>query len=269
MENNVLKTVSEATVSEANLSKAPVSEAALSEAALSEAASQAMLSKARGAPTADDSAVGLAVDRSIESRRAAAQLEIERLVSAALAVIQRSGRLEPKVSDILAEAGLSNQAFYRHFRSKHELLVAVLDQGIRGLANYLAGRMADVASPGEAVREWIRGMAAQAGHPGGAQATRPFALGRGQLAEAFPAEVARSATQVTAPLRSALRDALRGGEMPEIDPDRDAEALYLLTMGWVETRLLEERIPDAAEVAHLESFILAGLTRSAAAEIVS
>jgi len=233
------------------------------------ALSEARGSAARGAPSADDSAVGLAVGRSIESRRAAAQIEIERLVSAALAVIRRTGRLEPKVSDILAEAGLSNQAFYRHFRSKHELLVAVLDEGIRGLTGYLAGRMADAASPGEAVREWIRGMAAQAGHPGGAQATRPFALGRGQLAEAFPAEVARSATQVTAPLRSALHDALRDGEMPEVDPERDAEALYLLTMGWVETRLLEERIPDEAEVAHLESFILAGLTRSAAAETAS
>jgi AcrR family transcriptional regulator len=265
MENNVLATLSEATVSEPR-----VSEAALSEAGVSGAeGSGAKGSQATDTSSADDSAVGLAVGRSIEARRATAQLEIERLVSAALTVIRRTGRLEPKVSDILAEAGLSNQAFYRHFRSKHELLVAVLDQGIRGLTRYLSGRMADAASPGEAVREWIRGMAAQAGHPGGAQATRPFALGRGQLAEAFPAEVARSATQLTAPLRSALHDALHGGEMPAVDPERDAEALYLLTMGWVEARLLEEHIPEEAEVAHLESFILAGLTRSAAAETVS
>jgi hypothetical protein len=129
--------------------------------------------------------------------------------------------------------------------------------------------MAGTASPGEAVRKWIRGMAAQAGDPSGAQATRPFALGRGQLAEAFPAEVARSATQLTIDLRSALHEAVDSGEMPAVDPERDAEALYLLTMGWVETRLLEERIPDEAEVAHLESFILAGLTRSATAETVT
>jgi AcrR family transcriptional regulator len=216
--------------------------------------------------TFDDSAVSLAVDRSIEKRRATAQAEIERLVSSALSVIRRTGRLEPTVSDILAEAGLSNQAFYRHFRSKHELLVAVLDRGIRGLATYLSGRMSQAHSPSEAIREWIRGIAAQAGDPDGAQATRPFVLARGKLAEAFPSEVARSATQITAPLRDALERALDLGETPEIDPERDAETLYLLLMGFVEARLLEGRIPEASEVAHLESFILAGLTRGAVVE---
>jgi AcrR family transcriptional regulator len=209
----------------------------------------------------DDSAVGLAVDRSIEKRRATAQSEIESLVSAALNVIRRTGRLEPTVSDILAEAGLSNQAFYRHFRSKHELLVAVLDRGIRGLATYLRGRMAHADSPMDAIREWIRGIAAQAGDPDGAQATRPFVLARGKLAESFPAEVARSATQIKAPLRAALERAVDSGEAPEADPERDSEALYLLMMGFVEARLLEGRIPQRDEVAHLETFILSGLSR--------
>lgn len=218
------------------------------------------------ASVVDDSAVGLAVDRSIEKRRATAQAEIERLVSAALNVIRRTGRLEPTVSEILAEASLSNQAFYRHFRSKHELLVAVLDRGIRGLATYLSGRMAQADSPTDAIREWIRGIAAQAGDPGGAQATRPFVLARGKLAESFPAEVARSATQIKAPLRAALERAVGLGEAPEADPERDAEALYLLMMGFVEARLLEGRIPEHDEVAHLESFILSGLTRGAGME---
>jgi AcrR family transcriptional regulator len=218
------------------------------------------------ATTTENSAVGLAVGRSIEARRASAQAEIERLVAAALTVIGRSGQLEPKVSEILAEAGLSNQAFYKHFRGKHELLVAVLDQGIRGLAQYLAGRMARTAAPGQAIREWIRGMAAQAGDPSGAQATRPFALGRAKLAEYFPAEVASSAAQVTAPLRAALEEARRSGEMPETDPEPDAEALYLLMMGWVEARLREARIAEPSEVARLESFIMAGLTRPALSE---
>ena len=38
--------------------------------------------------------------------------------------------IDPRVSDIVARRpGLSNQAFYRHFRGKDELLVAVLDDG--------------------------------------------------------------------------------------------------------------------------------------------
>jgi AcrR family transcriptional regulator len=209
-------------------------------------------------------AVGQAVDRTLEGRRAAAQEEVERLVSAAFRVIERTGSLEPKVSDILAEAGLSNQAFYRHFRSKHELLVAVLDEGIRGLGRYLAARMAEAtnpSNPSEAIREWIRGMAAQAQDPSGAQASRPFALARGRLAEAFPLEIARSEGQVTAPLRAALEAARASGRMPAVLADQDAESLYHLMMGWVEARLVEARIPEASEVARLEDFIMAGLER--------
>lgn len=211
----------------------------------------------------DDSVMGLAVGRSIERRRATAQHEIERLVAAALKVIRETGRLEPTVSAILAEAGLSNQAFYRHFRSKHELLVAVLDQGIRGLARYLETRMDATRSATDATREWIRGMAAQASDPTGARATRPFVLARGNLSESFPKEVAASAIQIQAPLRKALERGRATGEMTDVDPERDAESAYLLMMGWLEARLLEDRVPTRHELDSLEAFLLAGLSRGA------
>ena len=43
--------------------------------------------------------------------------------------------------------------------------------------------------------------------------------------------------------------------------EQDAEALYHLMMGWIETRLVEGRIPEAAEVERLESFVMSGLER--------
>lgn len=210
-------------------------------------------------PAPESTLVSQTVDRTLAGRRSTARQEIERLISAAFRVIGRTGQLEPKVSDILTEAGLSNQAFYRHFRSKRELLVAVLDEGIRGLAGYLAARMGAAATPELAIREWLRGMAAQAQDPSGADASRPFALARGRLAEAFPAEVARSESQLTAPLRAALEEAQASGRLPDAQPDLDSEALYHLMMGWVEARLVEGRIPRAAEIARLEAFVMAGL----------
>lgn len=214
-----------------------------------------------GAPVVDQT-----IDRSLALRREAARGEVERLVRAAFAMIEKTGSLDPKVSDILAEAGLSNQAFYRHFRSKHELLVAVLDEGIRGLAEYLAGRMEAAANAAAAVREWVRGMAAQAQDPAGARASRPFALARGRLAETFPSEVARSREQLTAPLREALGAACESGDLAHVAPDQDAELLYHLMMGWIEARLVEGRIPDPAEVERLESFVMSGLERRAGTE---
>ena len=215
------------------------------------------------APAVPTTRVGRVVERTLERRRAVAQDEIERLVAATFALIERTGVLEPKVSDILAEAGLSNQAFYRHFRSKHELLVAVLDDGIRGLADYLEGRMAACDDPVDAVREWVRGLALQAQDPAGARATRPFALARGRLAEEFPAEVREAQSTATAPLERALEAAARAGAFSATEPDRDAETVYHLVMGWVQARLIESRIPDDAEVERLESFVLSGLARQA------
>ena len=225
------------------------------------AAPQAPASELGGAAGA--SAVGNAVDRSLARRRATAQDEVERLVAAAFRVIERTGHLEPKVSDILSDAGLSNQAFYRHFRGKHELLVTVLDDGIRRLAGYLDQRMSGVDDPVEAARAWIRGLAAQALDPTGARASRPFALARGRLAESFPTEVAESERLVAAPLRRALERGRASGRTPEVHPETESEALYHLMMGWVEARLVEGRRPSEAEVDALEAFALAGLTRGA------
>lgn len=224
------------------------------------ATGSAARSPSRGAAAA--AVVDQTVDRSLALRRETARNEVERLVRAAFTMIERTGGLDPKVSDILAEAGLSNQAFYRHFRSKHELLVAVLDEGIRGLAEYLAARIATARDATTAIREWVRGMAAQAQDPVGARATRPFALARGRLAEAFPAEVARSREQLTAPLERALAAARDAGALLAVSPEEDAEMLYHLMMGWLETRLVEGRIPDAAEVERIETFVMSGLARA-------
>jgi AcrR family transcriptional regulator len=177
---------------------------------------------------AGGSAAERAVERPLAQRRAAYAEEVRRLVAAAFVLIERSGELEPRVGDIVREAGLSNQAFYRHFPSKQALLVAVLDEGVRILAGYLAHRMEAAAGPSEAIREWLRGMLEQAVAPAGASATRPFVLARTRLAEAHPAEVAASERQLTAPLRLAIRAAASAGELPGADPEPDAEMLYQL-----------------------------------------
>ncbi len=205
------------------------------------------------------SAADRAVERSLAGRRAVVADEIERLVSATFGLIRRSGELEPRVSEIVHGAGLSNQAFYKHFRSKHELLVAVLDAGISQLASYLEHRMAEAAEPVEAVRAWIRGMLQQALDPEAAAATRPFALARGRLAERFPEEVALSERRLTEPLRAAIARGQADGRFPGADPAHDAEALYHLAMGWMQARLLEPRPVDAGSAARLERFALAGL----------
>jgi AcrR family transcriptional regulator len=211
-----------------------------------------------------DSLAGRAVERALSERRSLYEDEVQRLVEAAFVLIERTGELEPRVSDIVREAGLSNQAFYRHFPSKHALLVAVLDAGVRMLASYLAHRMAQVESPTAQVREWMRGMLEQALDPAGSAATRPFVLARARLAETVPDEVAASEAQLTALVRDAIRAGVETGELPGADPERDAETLYHQAMGWLQARLAEAKPPERAAAERLVEFALHGLLRGAA-----
>lgn len=89
--------------------------------------------------------------------------EVRRLLNAALAVMQRCGTsARPRVADIVAEAGLSNEAFYRHFPSKDALVAALLDDGAARLRSYLAHQMDKGADPETQVRRWVEGVLSQA-----------------------------------------------------------------------------------------------------------
>lgn len=182
-----------------------------------------------------------------------------RLVRAGFELIRETGSLDPTVGAIVRAAGLSNQAFYRHFRSKDELLLAVVDEGSRLLADYLQHRMETADDPAERVSRWLHGILEQALNPDAAAATRPFALSRARLSELFPGEVEASERRTTALLRDALEEARRAGVFPHGDPERDADALYSLSMGWVERALARSVAASREDAEHLVAFAMRGL----------
>jgi len=199
-----------------------------------------------------------AVERALEARRATYEDEVQRLLTASFSLIQQSGDLEPPVGAIVKAAGLSNQAFYRHFRSKDELLLATLDEGVGRLADYLGHRMESAEDPVARVRAWIGGVLEQALQDTAAEATRPFAGARARLAQRFPAEVEASERRLTALLADALRDAAAAGVLRS-DPEHDAETIYTLAMGWVQRRLAHPEPASRAEAEHVIAFALRGL----------
>src|SRR5439155_16266595 len=162
---------------------------------------------------------------------------------------------DPRVSEIVKEAGLSNQAFYRHFRSKDELLLALLDDGLRQLVTYIDHQLESEHTPAARIRRWVRCVMAQAGSHAAAERTRPFVLNSVRLAEAFPDAVRESERAVMAPLVAALR------ELPSADPERDAAAVYRLAMGTMQSCLTARERPKAADIDHLVEFVLAAVQR--------
>ena len=72
-----------------------------------------------------------AVQTGAKTRRGAATRA--RLVSAAATVFAESGYNAARISDMVRLAGISQGNFYRHFQSKDEILLAVLEEPLDDL----------------------------------------------------------------------------------------------------------------------------------------
>jgi AcrR family transcriptional regulator len=193
-------------------------------------------------------------DRTLDPRRAAYAEEVRRLIDAAYTVMRATGDIEPRVGDVVKASGLSNQAFYRHFRSKDELLLAVLTDGRQRLVATLTARMARVDDGVPRIAAWIEGVMAQARNAEAAANTRPFAVNGARIADRFPAQWQDSRDALLRPLRDAV--AAAGG-----DPARDPELLYHLVFGAMEAALIRREPPTRAEIDHLIGFATRGVSR--------
>jgi AcrR family transcriptional regulator len=191
------------------------------------------------------------VEREVEGRREERAEEMRRIVAAAYRVIERTDDLEPTMRDLLAEADLATQGFYRHFRSKDELLLVLLDDGCRRLAGYLEHRMAEARSPEEQIAAWVTGVMAQAGDARAAARTRPFVAHQDRLAQQFPVEQQATVDRLVDPLVAVLEGA-------GVDADRaraDARAVYHLAFGVLATHLMARTSPEPDEVDRLVGFV--------------
>jgi AcrR family transcriptional regulator len=201
--------------------------------------------------------INRAVARSLARRQASYADEVERIVSATYEVIERTGSLDPTMRDILRQSGISTQAFYRHFRSKDELLLALLDDGRRRLSSYLGHRMAKAETAEGKLRAWIEGVLAQASDETAAAKTRPFLANLDRLAEQYPKDQQESVDLLIGLLEGAL------GQMG-VPPARlglDAVAIYHLAVGTMHQHIRDRSRPSAGEVEHVIEFSLAAVAR--------
>jgi AcrR family transcriptional regulator len=200
------------------------------------------------------------VERAAHAARAKSAEEVERLLAAAETVLEQRGYGGLRVDDVLAEAGLSTRAFYRHFRGKRELFLALFDREMTRADERLRAKVAGGGDPAGRVRAWIRASLALGFEPRLARRTRLFLLERHVVATHFPAEVERCVRLLLAPLQAAIAAGGDAGDFPGADPERDALAVHHLCSGLVADRLLAiGRLSLADATALVERFALAAL----------
>ncbi len=181
--------------------------------------------------------------------------EVRRLLDAALEVMDRCGTTSrPRVADIVAAAGLSNDAFYRHFASKDALVAALLEDGAERLVSYLAYQMSKEATPEGKVRRWVEGVFSQADEDIAATTLAILWNGGGVAQEASGRHFAAG------PLADLLREPLSalGSGAPELDAALCAHAV----LGKLTDYLWKRAQPTAAETEHVVAFCLAAAGRA-------
>ena len=193
-----------------------------------------------------------AVVRALDDRQREATEEVERILTAAVRVMQRVSPDAPRVSDIVAEAGVSNKAFYKYFAGKDDLILAVMERGVGLVVSYLDHQMAKEAAPEDKIARWISGALAQVADPELIGMSRALV---GQMSDSDKRRLAEEESMAS--MRELLLEPVR--QLGRPDPARDAEAVFVCTVGTMRRYVDSTDQPGRADIDHLVRFCLRGL----------
>lgn len=199
-----------------------------------------------------NSRAAAAVVRALDDRQREATEDVERILAAAVRVMQRVSPEAPRVSEIIAEAGVSNKAFYRYFPGKDDLMLAAMERGVALVVSYLEHQMAKEKRPQDRIARWVRGALAQVVDPELTATSRALVI---QLTSTDQGRLAQE--EIVGTLRELLVEPI--SELGRPDPERDADAVFHCTLGTMRRYVDSGKQPGRKDIDHVVGFCLAGL----------
>jgi AcrR family transcriptional regulator len=169
-------------------------------------------------------------DRKTEAAQKA-EAERNRLLKAAMEVLERSGWWGFKVESVLRQANLSTRSFYRHFDKKSDLLLALLEVELGGAAVGLRRATAAADTPSDKVRAYLAATIDMAYRADLAKPSSLFASHWRELLPEYPDAIDRCTEELIAPLVEAITEGRARGEFQSDDPVADARAIFFLVAG--------------------------------------
>lgn len=193
-------------------------------------------------------------------RAASRDLDRERthLVKAGTAVMRRNGFLSASITEILEEADISTRAFYRHFRSKDDLLIAVFREQADLTRARLVAAVERASTPIDKLVTWIDEILDMGYDPRRGRISRLFASH--PVRSVFVDAGHEATARLYEPLHDVLAEGLAAGSFPTCQPEADAGSIHALT--W---RLFTDAMFDRAQLsrddarAHVLRFALPAL----------
>jgi len=158
-----------------------------------------------------------AVARSLDSVRTRAEERVQRFLEAGLELMQSGDTGDFTVQEVVQRSGQSLRSFYQYFGGKHELLLALFEESVRGAATLLEAHAAEGADPADRLHRFVVEYYRQCRPVGGG--SKPpegvagplmveFAL---QLLTAHPSEAARAYAPLVSLLEGLLDEAAEAG----------------------------------------------------------
>jgi AcrR family transcriptional regulator len=147
------------------------------------------------------------------------------ILTAASKSMRENGVRGLSIAAVLDRARLSTRAFYRHFKSKDELVAAVFLEIARVERLRLRRKMAAAATPDEAVAAWIDGRLDLAFDENIKSDLRDLSLEAQSQMFASPELIQPAYAQMLQPLIEALQRGLQEGVFHDIDAVADAQAI--------------------------------------------
>jgi AcrR family transcriptional regulator len=178
-----------------------------------------------------------AAERSVREARARAEAEVRAFIEAGLDVLRERGAAGLTVAEVLARAGRSTRAFYRHFESKDELLLAIYEHDAQASVAGLRDHIAAAGTPRAALGAWIDATLRLAYDEPRARRTRVLAAEGKRLQAEHPSEFGAILDAQLEPLAEALERGRADGTFPHADARRDAATVHAIVWALVEDEL--------------------------------
>jgi TetR/AcrR family transcriptional regulator len=194
-----------------------------------------------------------AVQRS--RRRTIAQAK--QIVEAAEHLLETQGG-QFTTQQLVKEAGVALQTFYRHFAGKDELLLAVLEDLVAAGVREMARQADGIADPVARLRFFVtRPIELLENQP---NANKMVTAEHWRLYQLFPRDVARTTKHFSDLLEPDIEAASLTGALNSLDPARDAATITKLVMAMVHHYAFIELGDDARVInGHLWRFCLGAL----------
>jgi AcrR family transcriptional regulator len=188
--------------------------------------------------------VGAASARPVSTaRQAKYRAEKQQIMRAAYELIQRDGSKETSVHDVLDAAGLSTRAFYRHFRSRDELVLEMYRVDCDRVNATLAAAVAAAPDPLAALEAWIDQNLAVVYDARRLRHAVVLSSTEVSTAEGYTEVKNAGLAAQRAPLVELLRAGRERGVFPHADPETDALAIQAVVGAHMRARL--DRDPAA------------------------